>query len=106
MNPGLQSILVELRQRFEALYGPRLVKLILYGSQARGDAEPGSDVDILVVLQGLVQAGEEIARTGDTVADLSLRFDEVINCVFVDESRFVTRNGPFLRNVRREGIAV
>jgi predicted nucleotidyltransferase len=106
MNPRLQSILVELRQRLDALYGPRLVKVILYGSQARGDAEPGSDVDVLVVLRGFVQAGEEIGRTGDAVADLSLRFDEVINCVFVDEKRFVNRNGPFLRNVRREGITV
>jgi predicted nucleotidyltransferase len=106
MNDGVQPILKELRQRLEALYGPRLVKMILFGSQARGDAEPGSDVDVLVVLQGAVQPGEEIARTGDAVADLSLRFDEVISCVFVDERRFVTRNGPFLRNVRREGIAV
>jgi uncharacterized protein len=106
MNAGVQPILKELRQRLETLYGPRLVKMILYGSQARGDAEPGSDVDVLVVLQGVVQPGEEIQRTGAAVADLSLRFDEVINCVFVDENRFVTRNGPFLRNVRREGIAI
>jgi predicted nucleotidyltransferase len=106
MNAGVQPILKELRQRLETLYGPRLVKMILYGSQARGDAELGSDVDVLVVLQGVVQPGEEIQRTGATVADLSLRFNEVINCVFVDEHRFVTRNGPFLRNVRREGITV
>ena len=106
MNDGVQPILKELRRRLETLYGPRLVKMILYGSQARGDAEPGSDIDVLVVLQGLVQPGEEIQRTGATVAELSLRFDEVINCVFVDERRFVNRNGPFLRNVRREGITV
>jgi predicted nucleotidyltransferase len=106
MNVRIQSILNELRQRLQVLYGPRLVKIILYGSQARGDAEPGSDVDVLVVLRGAVQAGEEIQRAGDTVADLSLRFNEVITCVFVDEQRFVSRNGPFLRNVRREGITV
>ena len=106
MNARVQPILNELRQRLETLYGPRWVKIIGYGSQARGDAEPGSDIDVLVVLQGVVQPGEEIQRTGAAVADLSLRFNEVINCVFVDEHRFVTRNGPFLRNVRREGITV
>jgi len=31
-------------------YGDRLVKLLLYGSQARGDARPWSDVDVLAVL--------------------------------------------------------
>jgi predicted nucleotidyltransferase len=106
MNARVQLILNELRQRLEALYGPRLVRMILYGSQVRGDAEPGSDIDVLVVLRGLVQAGEEIERTGSVVADLSLRFDEAISCVFLDEKRFVTRDGPFLRNVRREGIVI
>ena len=54
MNPRLKAILTELRSRLESLYGDRLVKLILYGSQARGDAEPDSDIDVLVVRQGAV----------------------------------------------------
>ncbi|MBI4639522.1 MAG: nucleotidyltransferase domain-containing protein [Candidatus Tectomicrobia bacterium] len=106
MNAKLKATLTELRCRFEALYGDRLVRMVLYGSQARGDAEPGSDIDILVVLKGSVSPGDEIARTGETIADLSLQFDEVISCVFMDEDRFTHRNGPFLRNIRKEGIVV
>ena len=106
VDTRVQPILAELRQRLEALYGPRLVKMILYGSQARGDAAPGSDIDVLVVLCGRVQPGEEISRTSETVADLSLRFNEVISCVFMDDARFTGRNGPFLRNVRREGVTL
>jgi predicted nucleotidyltransferase len=63
MNDKLTNILAELRRRFEALYGERLVQMILFGSQARGDAVPGSDIDILVVLKDPVQPGEEIDRT-------------------------------------------
>lgn len=48
---------------------------MLFGSYARGDAEPGSDIDVLVVLHGDVNPGEEIARTGEMVADISLRYD-------------------------------
>lgn len=33
--------------------GDRLVSLVLYGSRARGDARPDSDVDLLVVCHGL-----------------------------------------------------
>ena len=106
MSERLRTILAELRRRLEALYGQRLVKLVLYGSQARGDAEPGSDIDVLVVLKGPVSPGEEIDRTIDIVSGLSLEHDEVICCVFMDEVRFTTRNGPLLRNIRREGVPI
>jgi len=106
MSEKVKSILAELRRRFEALYGDRLVAMILYGSQARGDAEPGSDIDVLVVLKGPVDSGAEITRTSEIVADLSLEHGEVLSCVFMDEHRFTTRNGPLLRNVRKEGVAI
>ena len=106
MNQKIQPILPEIRSRFDSFYGLRLINILLYGSHARGDAEAGSDIDILVVLRGPVDPGEEIARTGEIVADLSLRFGEVISCVFMDEDQFLHRNGPLLRNVRREGIPV
>lgn len=106
MEAKIQTIISELYSHLQAFYGSRLVKMVLFGSQARGDASPGSDIDVLVVLRGPVNQGEEIARTGEIVAELSLRFDEVISCVFMDQERFAERNGPFLRNVRREGIVL
>ncbi len=90
----------------ERIYGERLVRMVLYGSRARGDAEPGSDIDVLIVLEGTVDPGEEISRTGGVVTDRSLQFFEVISCVFMDEERFMHRQGPFLRNVRKEGISL
>lgn len=106
MNGELQTLLAELRHRFEVLYGERLVRLVLFGSQARQDAESGADIDILVLLRGPVNPGVEVARTGEIVAGLSLRFNTVVSCVFMAEERFNRRNGPLLRNIRREGIAV
>lgn len=106
MDDRLRMILAALRQRFETLYGERLVQMLLFGSQARGDAEPGSDIDVLVVLQDPVHPGDEIERTGNIVAELSLQHSEVISCVFMGADRFRHRHGPLLRNIRREGVRI
>lgn len=92
--------------RFEGLYGRRLTGLMLYGSQARGDAEPGSDIDVLVILEGAVRPGEEIRRTINDVAGLSLENNVVFSCVFVSRDRFESELSPLLINVRREGVPV
>ena len=68
MNIHLQPILTRLKKELTDLYGDRLQHLTLFGSQARGDAEPGSDIDVLVVLKSPVNPGEEIKRTGKAIA--------------------------------------
>ena len=104
MDVILKSILTRLKQDLADLYGDRLLHLTLFGSQARGDAEPGSDIDVLVVLKPPVNPGEEIKRTGRAIAALSLHYDVVISCLFMDEIHYQTRNSSLLRNIRKEGI--
>jgi len=104
MEPVLQQTLTSLQRRMRQLYGHRLVNLVLYGSQARGDAEPGSDIDVMVILQGDVHPCTEIARTEGVVARTSLENDQVVSCSFVSERQFHRENTPLLINARREGI--
>jgi predicted nucleotidyltransferase len=52
--------------------------MMLCRSQVRGDAEPGSDIDILVVRKGEVSPCEEIARS---IADVWLHDNEVVCCI-------------------------
>jgi predicted nucleotidyltransferase len=105
MNSELQNILIEVRQQLEMIYKERLINIILFGSQARGDAVSESDIDILVVLQGSVKPGQEIARVGEITSMLSLKYNVVISCVFVSSDRYETERSPFLLNVHREGIS-
>lgn len=106
MNSDLPDILNELGGGLRRLYGGRLVRMVLFGSRARGDHEADSDIDVLVVLRGRVCPYEEIQRVGALRTDLSLRYECVISCVFLDEDRFVRGQGPLLRNVRREGVQI
>ena len=104
VSPGVKSILAELREQLDRLYGDRLERLVLFGSQARGDAEPDSDIDVLVVLRGEVSPGEEIERTSETRGAICLKHAAVISCVYVSADRYATAQDSLLRNVRREGI--
>jgi predicted nucleotidyltransferase len=106
MNDALRQALLTLRTELAALYGERLVGLRLFGSQARGDAEPGSDVDVLVILKGQVDAGSEIGRVSALRASLCLASDLVISCLFVSEERFLEERSPLLMNVRAESVPV
>ena len=106
LNVKLSSILTTLRRQLREIYGDRLVKLLLYGSQARGQATPWSDIDVMVVLKGRVRPSEEITRTGGIVSEVCLNHDAVIQCLFMDEERFRSMGSPLLRNISREAIEV
>jgi len=106
INNELKTILGQLQFQLKKHYGQKLFQLVLFGSQARGDARPDSDIDILIVLNGTVNPGEEIKQTGQIIADLSLEHDVVISRLFMDKEQFINSSGPLLRNIHKEGITL
>jgi len=106
MDRRLTRILAEVRDRLGDVCQDRLVRVILYGSQARGDADTGSDIDVLVVLKSPVHPSKEISRLGPFLTNLSLAHDTLVSCAFVSEEQFREEQSPFLMNVRREGVAL
>ena len=104
MDRKIQPILDELLDRLGRLYAGRLIKAILYGSYSRNQAVEGSDIDVLVVLEGPVNSSDEISRTIQDVSEISLQHDVVLSCLFISAQEFETGQSPLLLNIRREGL--
>jgi predicted nucleotidyltransferase len=99
----LEALLGELQSRLAAIYGERLRSLHLFGSYARAEAGPESDVDVLIVLDEVGSYMAEVRRTGAVISELSLAHDVTITPVFVTDQHWSAADTPFLRNVRAEG---
>ncbi|MDR3220027.1 MAG: nucleotidyltransferase domain-containing protein [Dysgonamonadaceae bacterium] len=101
-----QQILENIRQLKRQLIPNE--RLILFGSQARGDARPDSDWDLLLLLH---QKGK---HTIDHYNQFGFPFEEigwgygiVINTyLYTTEEWEKGKNFPFYKNVTREGMEI
>jgi predicted nucleotidyltransferase len=106
MPSKVQKILKKLKAELLRIYGEQIDSIILYGSQARGDAREDSDIDVLLILKDDFNYLEMLKRSDDQVVSLSLENDVVISRAFASKKEYKEKQSPFLINVRREGIAV
>jgi predicted nucleotidyltransferase len=110
------EVLTRYRDALLARFPNQLQRLILFGSQARGDAAAESDIDVLVV----VSWGEERLPGGfyaapfsdprwqaivDTASDISLEYGVYISPLVVSERRFHEWS-PLIKRAKEEGIEI
>ena len=100
----IDQIINEFSRELKKVYNNQLVKIILYGSYARGDFNSDSDIDLLVVLKVMETPGKEIDRMIDIVSEINLKYNVLISVFPVSYSEYKVINSPLLVNVRREGI--
>lgn len=83
-----------------------VVKIILYGSQARGDNTEGSDIDILVVLDVPNEKIYPLKRLmWKQTNAISLNRDEVVSLVVSSSNEYAKmKNSLFYKNVARDGV--
>jgi predicted nucleotidyltransferase len=106
MPSNIRKILRKLKKELIRIYGDQIHSILLYGSRARGDERPDSDIDILIVLKDEFNYSEMLSLSSDLTASLSLENDVVISRAFVTEKDYKERQIPFLMNVRREAVPV
>ncbi|MBR0091875.1 MAG: nucleotidyltransferase domain-containing protein [Lachnospiraceae bacterium] len=105
----IHSIINELCDSIRVLFGEKTPEAILFGSCARGDAEEGSDVDVML----LVDAPRSVIadknwQVGDVAAELLLTHDMLVSPIVENRAYFYENMDalPFYRNVQREGVHI
>ena len=104
LPPDVAEVVAELRNGLVELYGPRFRDLLLYGSYARGDQREGSDVDLLVLLNGPVDTGREILRLEAITWPLSLDRGIVLSVMPVSYEAYQKGETSFLRIARKDAM--
>jgi predicted nucleotidyltransferase len=103
LQPNELEALKKLREALTRDF--RLIELRLFGSKARGDSGPESDVDVLIILSEYDwRIRHKVHRL---CFEIGLEHDVVLCPILYSQHEFasdVTRTTPFYQNVQREGI--
>ncbi|MEW6267310.1 MAG: nucleotidyltransferase domain-containing protein [Thermodesulfobacteriota bacterium] len=101
------AFLRRVKELLSEAFGDRLQGVVLYGSEARGEAQPDSDIDVIVLLRGPVN---EVADTRNVIRTLYSLQPEVgfrpIDAYPVDVREYEAGLWAVYRNARQEGVRV
>ena len=99
-HPRLNQVVEDLKRRFSS----HLKQVVIFGSQARGEASPESDWDCLLVFDEVTPAIK--VELEQLAGHYLLHQGLVLSCIAVSQLDLERlRFEPFLINAQKEGIA-
>ncbi len=99
-------VLRELKDVLKGFLGDR-VRLVLYGSRARGDYTKESDIDIAIIVQGLTR--ELKNQILNIVADIEMKHLIALSTLVFSEEDFEClkkRERRIALDIEREGVSI
>jgi hypothetical protein len=102
-DPDPDAIAHAVADDLAALYGSRLQSVVLFGSWAREDAHPDSDIDLLIVLDRADSPWEELRRMEPILWKHSYANDTVVSGTPVADADLRAGRWPLLHRAQEEG---
>lgn len=93
----------EIRSRLQAAFRDRLQGVLLFGSRARGEAGPDSDLDLMVLLEEPVRLGKDLETIVAALYPVQLEIESPIHALPVSARSFEAGAFGIYRNAKREG---
>lgn len=102
-----QTALREFVDGIVPMMGKQLDQIILYGSVARGTNTEESDIDIALIIHGVISDKLEDELL-DFIVDMNLKYNRVFSIVDINCENFQKWSNalPFYNNVQKEGITL
>lgn len=107
MPQTMQQLIQQYVSNIHDIYGSHLREIILYGSYARGDFHPDSDIDIMILLDlSDIDIKKYRHQLSDMTFDFNMDYDVDIKPIAKSEEHYRkwVDNYPFYSNVNREGV--
>jgi antitoxin ChpS len=103
-----EEIIAKVRETAPALRAEGVTKLAIFGSRARGDAGPDSDVDVAVVLKDIRDRAAERDRLADIAYDAITETYVEVQAVPISGDEWehpdTHRNPALIRAIKRDGM--
>jgi uncharacterized protein len=104
VHPLQDPLLKQFRAAVTEIYGDRLERVILFGSRARGDAQPDSDYDIAIFLRDMDDRFKEMDRLADLSRSILDATGELISALPYRAASYNDPRMPLMYAIRTEGI--
>ena len=96
-------VLEKFRDAITDHYGPRIERVVLFGSRARGDAGPDSDYDIAVFLRDFASRWHEVRRIVDIELAILDDLGATVHAMPFPAESWRDPSSPLMYEIRKDG---
>lgn len=96
----------QIKECLKTIYADQLEAVVVYGSQARQEQTPDSDIDVLVLLNRDIDYGRDLERNIQALYPLSMQINRRISAKPVNADAFRNQQCPLYNTARQEGIRI